>query len=134
MKKGKRQGETYADVLSQKRMIKEAIDQSVHDHSIAIEADIKTQRVLWMSVVALNQAFGFGEKRAEEFLLAVEEVANEFEQMAEKHGMDYAVKKLMDRAAAITKLNISPVHEEEMRQARMENKAQGIEFPNAREV
>ena len=75
MKKGKRQGETYADVLSQKRMIKEAIDQSVHDHSIAIEADIKTQRVLWMSVVALNQAFGFGEKRAEEFLLAVEEVA-----------------------------------------------------------
>lgn len=59
MKKGKRKGETYADVLSQKRMIKEAIDQSVHDHSIAIEADIKTQRVLWMSVVALNQAFGF---------------------------------------------------------------------------
>ena len=36
--KGKRPGETYADVLAQKRMIKEAVDRSVHDHSIAIEA------------------------------------------------------------------------------------------------
>lgn len=64
----------------------------------------------------------------------MEEVANEFERLAMEHGMDYAVRKLMDRAAQITKLQISPVHEEEMRQARMENRAQGIEFPNAREV
>lgn len=40
MKKGKRKGETYADVLSQKKMIQEAVERSVHDHSIAIEADI----------------------------------------------------------------------------------------------
>jgi hypothetical protein len=53
-RKGKAQGETYADVLAKKRMIKEAIDQSVHDRSIAIEADIKTQRFLWMAVIALN--------------------------------------------------------------------------------
>lgn len=62
--KGKRPGETYADVLAKKKMIKEAVDRSVHDRSIAIEADIKTQRFLWMAVIALNEAFGFGGERA----------------------------------------------------------------------
>lgn len=65
--KGKRPGETYADVLAKKRMIKEAVEQSVHDHSIAIEADIKTQRFLWMAVIALNEAFGFGGSVQEDF-------------------------------------------------------------------
>ena len=41
MKKGKRQGENYADVLAQKRLIKETVEKSVHDKSVAIEADIK---------------------------------------------------------------------------------------------
>ena len=50
-KRGKRQGETYADVLAQKRMIKEAVEKNVHDRSVAIEADIKGQRLMWMSVV-----------------------------------------------------------------------------------
>ena len=64
MKKGKRPGETYADVLANRKMIKEAVDRSVRDQSIAIEADIKTQRFMWMAVIALNEAFGFGGERA----------------------------------------------------------------------
>ena len=64
----KRTGETYADVLAKKRMIKEAVDKTARDTSIAIEADIKTQRYLWMSVIALNEAFGFGGERAKKFL------------------------------------------------------------------
>ena len=79
MKKGKRPGETYADVLAKQKMVKEAVDRSVHDASIAIEADIKTQRFLWMAVIALNEAFGFGGERAKRFMLALEEVANEAE-------------------------------------------------------
>ena len=54
-KHGKRKGETYADVLAQKRMIKEAVERNVHDRSIAIESDIKSQRLEWMSVIALNR-------------------------------------------------------------------------------
>ncbi|MBO5953470.1 MAG: hypothetical protein J6Q53_05060 [Oscillospiraceae bacterium] len=127
--KGKRPGETYADVLAQKKMIKEAVEQSVHDHSIAIEADIKTQRFLWMAVIALNEAFGFGGERARKFLAALQEVAEEVEEMAEKNGGYYARKKMMDRASQITGIDITPVHEEEMRQARMENEANGVFFP-----
>ena len=127
--KGKRPGQTYADVLAEKKMIKEAVDKSVHDHSVAIEADIKSQRLMWMSVTALNRAFGFGGKRALQYLEALEEVANEVEELAKEHGAIYAKAKLMESASKITGMEISPIHEEEMRQARLANEAEGIFFP-----
>lgn len=132
--KGKRPGETYMDVLTKKKLIKEAIDESVKDNSISIEADIKTQRLLWMSVIALNEHFGFGKDRGREFLLAVEEVANEFEAMRKKHDHDYAVAKLMEQAGKIMEVEMSIVHEDEMREARAENEANGIFFRDCREV
>ena len=127
--KDKRPGETYADVLAKKRMIKEAVERSVHDNNVAIEADIKSQRLMWMAVIALNDAFGFGGDRAKRFLLALEEVANETEALANEHGAVYARAKLMERASQITGMEIRPVHEEEMRQARIENQKNGIFFP-----
>lgn len=125
----KRPGETYADVLAKKKMIKEAVDKSVHDQSVAIEADIKTQRFLWMAVIALNEAFGFGGERAKRFMTELENVANEVQAMAEENGAIYAKAKLMERASQITGIEITPVHEEEMRLARLENEANGIYFP-----
>lgn len=127
--KGKRPGETYADVLAKKKMIKEAVDRSVHDRSIAIEADIKTQRFLWMAVIALNEAFGFGGERARRFLEALMKVAEEVEAMAAENGGYYARTKMMERASQITGIEITPVHEEKMRQARLENEANGVFFP-----
>lgn len=127
--KGKRPGETYADVLTKKKMIEEAVRESVHDTSIAIESDIKTQRFLWMAVIALNEAFGFGGERARKFLTALQEVAAEVEELAKKNGGYYARKKMMDRASQITGIDITPVHEEEMRQARLENESNGVFFP-----
>lgn len=129
MKKGKRQGETYADVLAQKRLIKETVEKSVHDKSVAIEADIKAQRFMWMSVIALNEAFGFGGERAKRYMMALNSVATEAAEMAEKHGAVYAKAKLMERAAKITGIDITPIYEEEMRKARIENEKEGIFFP-----
>ena len=129
LKKGKRPGETYADVLAKQKLIKEAVEKSAHDHAVAIESDIKTQRFLWMAVIALNEAFGFGGERAKRFMLALEEVANEVAGMNKKHGAIYTKAKLMERASKITGIEIKPVWEEEMRQARLENEANGIYFP-----
>lgn len=126
--KGKRPGETYADVLAKKKMIKEAVDKSVHDRSIAIEADIKSQRLEWMSVVALNRAFGFGGKRSRLFLKTLAEVADEMAAMADEHGAVYAKAKLMESAGKILEVELSPVHEEEMRQARLANESEGVYF------
>lgn len=58
MKKGKRPGETYADVLANRRIIREAVEKTARDESVALESDIKTQRFLWMSVVALMKMGG----------------------------------------------------------------------------
>ena len=127
--KGKRPGETYADVLAKKKMIQEAVERSVHDNSVSIMADIKTQRVLWMAVEALNREFGFGGGRAVRFMLALEEVANEFEDLVEKHGMVYAVESLRRRCEQITGMEVKQVHEEEILQARRGNEAKGIFFP-----
>lgn len=129
-KHGKRQGETYADVLAQKRMIKEAVEKNVHNQSVAIEADIKAQRMMWMSVVALNRAFGFGGKRCMDYFAALDEVASEVEEMKKKHGGLYAKTKLMEAASKITGIEVRPVHEEEMRKARAENEKEGIFFPD----
>lgn len=126
---GKRPGETYADVLAKKKMIKEAVEKSARDHTIAVESDIKLQRFLWMSVIALNEAFGFGGERAKRFMLALEKVANEVELMAHENGGQYAQAKLMERAGQITGIEIQPVHEEAMRQAKQANEAEGIFFP-----
>jgi hypothetical protein len=125
----KRPGETYADVLAQKRLIKQAVEKSARDHTVAVEADIKIQRFLWMAVIALNEAFGFGGERAKRFTLALEKVANEVEQMAHENGGQYAQAKLMERAGQITGIEVQPVHEEAMRKAKAANEAEGIFFP-----
>lgn len=125
----KGRGQNYADVLTRQKLVKEAVDRSVHDHSVAIEADIKTQRFMWMAVVALNEAFGFGGERSKRFLEALGTVADEVEEMAVRDGAVYAKAKLMERAAQITGIQISPVHEEEMLRARLANEAAGIYFP-----
>ncbi len=128
---GKRPGETYADILAKKKLIKEAVEKSARDHTIAVESDIKLQRFLWMSVIALNEAFGFGGERAKRFMLALEKVANEVEQMAHENGGQYAQAKLMERAGQITGIEIQPVHQEAMRQAKQANEAEGIFFPES---
>lgn len=92
--KGKRPGETYADVLAKRKMIKEAVDRSVHDESVAIESDIKTQRFIWMSVVAQNIAFGHAGVRTQRYFLALDEVREELEKMAEESGRAEAPEEL----------------------------------------
>ena len=128
-RQGLKPGQTYGDVLTQKKMIREAVERTARDTSIGIEVDIKTQRFLWMAVIALNEAFGFGGERSKRFLLALNEVAEECEAMAKAHGGIYAKAKLMERAGQITGTPVEPVHEEEMIRARKENEAQGVYFP-----
>lgn len=125
----KKPGENYAQVLMKQKIIRDVVQQEAHSEAVKLQSDIKSQRFMWMAVVALNEAFGFGGERAKRFLLALEEVANECAGMAEKHGGYYAREKLMKRASQITGIEITPVYEEEMRQARIENEAKGVYFP-----
>lgn len=125
----KRPGETYADVLAKNRLTKEAVEKTARDTSIAIQADMKAQRFMWMSVVALRDAFGFGGERAKRFLLELEQVANDTEALAKKHGGIYARQKLMDEASKITGIEIRPIYEDELIEAQKNNEAAGLFLP-----
>ena len=85
-KRGKRQGETYADQLTREKQIRESIDKTVRDESVALEADQKRQILLWEAVEALNRAFGIGEKRALQFMYTLDEVDKELQHMAKEDG------------------------------------------------
>lgn len=127
-RKGKRPGETYADQLARERMIKEAVEKTAHDESVALESDIKTQRFLWIAVVANNIAFGHAGIRAQRFMLTLDDVREDLEKMAKENGWEYAIEKLRQRCQQITGMEVKQVHEEAMIQARKENEAKGIFF------
>ena len=127
--RGKRQGETYADQLTREKQIRESIDKTVRDESVALEADQKRQILLWEAVEALNRAFGIGEKRALQFMYTLDEVDKELQQIAKEDGRYVATEHLRKRASQITGMELKLVHEDRMRQARAENQAKGVHFP-----
>lgn len=128
-KKGKRPGETYADQLARHRDIKQAIEKAARDETVALESDIKTQRFLWMAVVANYEAFGHAGVRAQRFMQTLDNVREDMEKMAAKDGWEYAVEKLREQCEKITGMEVKQVHEDRMIQARKENEAKGIFFP-----
>lgn len=128
MRKGKRPGETYADQLARQKDIKKAIEKVARDETVALETDIKTQRFLWMAVVANHIAFGHAGIRAQRFMMTLDDVREDMEKMAKKNGWEYAVEKLREQCEKITGMEVRQVHEERMIQARKENEAKGIFF------
>ena len=119
MARAKKPGQSFA----------EAVEREVHSESVRLETDIINQRMLWEAVVALNEEFGFGGQRAVRFMDALGRVADEVLKMRKADGEQYAFEKLRQRAAQITGIDIKYIHEDEMREARKHNEAEGVFFP-----
>ena len=128
MKHSKRPGETYADILAKKKLIKETVEKTANSHATKIEGDIKAQRVIWMAILANQRAFGYAAVRHQRFLAELEAVSIEFEAEAKEHGAEVAVAHLMDQAGKTAGIAFTPVWEDEMREARLENQANGVFF------
>jgi hypothetical protein len=127
--KGKRPGENYADYLSRERQIREAIDRSVHDTSVEIIADQKRQILLWEAVVALNRKYGYAEKRAMDFMKALDEVHLELCDIAREDGRYVATEHLRKEVSRISGMEVKLIHMDEIAQAKAENEAKGVYFP-----
>ena len=97
-RRGKPAGMNYADVLERKRLIR----QAVQDEVILHEVNISMQRHLWLTAVALHEAYGFSEKRLDAFQAA----ADELQKMIDEVDQDYAYEKLRLRAEEISKRDI----------------------------
>lgn len=129
LSRAKKPGQSFAEVVGARQMIKKAIDEDVYHESVKLESDIMLQRFMWECVVALNQEFGFGKERAVNFLKAIENVVHDVEEMAQLHDRQYAFEKLRQRAQQITGIELSYVHEQEMKQARKYAEEHGAFFP-----
>ena len=126
---GRRPGESYAEYLARERQIREAIDKSVRDTSVEIIADQKRQVMLWEAVAALNRKFGFAEKRAMDFMIALDEVDNELRRIAKEDGRYVATEHLRKEVSRISGMEVKLIHMDEIRQAKKENEAKGVYFP-----
>lgn len=127
--KGKRPGENYAEYLARERQIRESIDKSVHDTSVEIIADQKRQILLWEAVVALNRRFGYAEKRAMDFMKTLDDVNKELCDIAREDGRYVATEHLRKEVSRISGMEVKLIHMDEIKQARAENEAKGIYFP-----
>ena len=106
-------GQTHADVLAKRRIGQATLKMAMEDEAVALAADIKCQQMLWGAVIALNERFGFGEKRTKDFLEAMGEIADEFEKMVSENGYEYAEEKLRQRASEVSGVDIKYQHEAE---------------------
>lgn len=114
----KKPGETYADVLARKQMLKQAVREAARDTSIQLEADIRTQRALWLCSVSVADAFGIGPQRMRRYFDALQANSEELERMRDENGEEYAYEKLRQKAERVSGIDIEYLYQHEMRQTR----------------
>ena len=126
--RGKRPGETYADVLARKRALKEGIREAARDATVRLEADTQTQRALWLATCSIADAYGFGPKNMEKFFAALQKNTDELERMREEVDEDYAYEKLRQKAERVTGISIQYLYEQERIAAEIRHAKEGVEL------
>ncbi len=97
-RKGKPQGMNYADMLARKR----ARQQAVLDAVALMQVNQAMQRALWLTVVSLHDAYGFGKDRLDRFFEAFQANTDQLETMRAEVDDDYAFEKLRLMAEGVS--------------------------------
>ena len=80
-RKGLPQGVNYAQVLAEEKRKKDLQARVEHETELQIHAEIFVQRALWLSVVSIADAYGYGPKRLEPYFEKLKENGDEFDKM-----------------------------------------------------
>ena len=119
-------GQTYADKLARDRLVKQAVEKAAVDETVRFHADIKSQRIMWLLITSIAEYWGAGPQRMMGNLDVFADHIAEFDDLAEKHGMEYALEKLRQRVQKVTGLPIEYLYEKEILDAKKRNEAKGI--------
>ena len=122
-------GMTYADKLAQDRMLREAVERAAYDQTVQVRADIQSQRMLWLCVVSMAEAFGLGPKRVSDFFTSLQSVSEWVEDMTQKNDQQYALDKLRQKAEQVSGISIEYLYEKDILAAKERNEAKGVFFP-----
>lgn len=115
---GPPRGVKLAERMARERARAAAVAAAASADTIHIEADKRTQRIMWLMVVSLAEAYGLGPKRLTAFFEALQANSDEFERMTEEVDFEYAAEKLRRRAEQVTGIGIEYAHEKELAEAR----------------
>ena len=110
-------GMTYADVLAMEHRQVEAIREAAESDAVRIKTEEVSARNMWIMIISLGDAFGFGPKRIERFINAFVANVDEFSRMKETDGEEFAIEKLRQRAEKVTGSKIAYVSDEEYDEA-----------------
>lgn len=127
--RGLPQGMTYAQKLAQEQLIRKAVEEAAVDETVRVRADIQSQQMLWLCVVSMAEAFGLGAKRVSDFFASLQEVSEWVADLTQKHGRQYALDKLRQKAEKCSGVPIDYLYEKDILEAKMRNEAKGIFFP-----
>lgn len=132
-KKHKRQrcnatGVPLRDKLAYQRELKDAINRQAHDVTLEILSNRQSQRVLWLAVISMCQAYQIGEKRMPLFFEAMEENRAEYERMISEVDLEYADEKLRIKAEEVSHMPIKQVYQDGIDAAVEKHEKEGIEL------
>lgn len=109
---GMPKGMNYAEKLAYQRAKEKAIEKAASDTLMQIHADMQTQRMMWLMICSMADAFEIGPKRARKFFECLQENSDEIERMRDEVDDDYAWEKPRLRAQQVTGIDIKYVYEE----------------------
>lgn len=109
-------GVNYAQVLAEEKRKKDLQARVEHETELQIHAEIFVQRALWLSIVSIADAYGYGPKRLEPYFEKLKENGDEFDQMCEDYDYDYALEKLRQKAEKVTGAKLEYKYERELQE------------------
>lgn len=121
-------GVSMRDKLAYQRELKAAINRQAHDVTLEIMSNRQAQRVLWLAVISMCQAYQIGEKRIPLFLAAMEENRAEYERMIAEGDIEYADEKLRRKAEEVSHMPIKQVYQDGIDAAVAKHEQEGIEL------
>ena len=114
---GRPAGMTLMDEITKRKLVYQGVEKTATDVALKIKIDRSNQKALWLAIVAVNDAYGFGSKRIQPFINSLLAVSNEYQKMKTDNDEEYADEKLRMKIEEITGTKIDYLYEDEMNEA-----------------
>lgn len=114
----KPRGITFADELQRQRMIKEMAVETAKDKMVKVQTEIRVQKVLWLTHLALNDEFNFGPVSFDRFDSALIRRSEWYEDLVKGGDEEYADEKLRQEVERVARTKVTYAYEEQINAAK----------------
>lgn len=115
---GKPRNMSYADKITRERTLREAAMMAADKLAVQIKADIHTQKVSWLTMLALNDEFQFGKSRYERLAKALTNRSEWYEKLVQGGDEEYADEKLRQEVERVTHEEVEFAWDKEIQESK----------------